>query len=99
MSNLSEADRQLLSAIQALMREYDISRLRLLKILGCPPSQPAFMGPLPRPLRTYRNPHTGVCIHVRAGKSLAYRAWVAEFGEDVVASWAVEPHDQFRKRT
>lgn len=90
MSSLSEADRQLLSAIHALMREYGVSRLRLLKILGCPPSRPTFTGPLPRPLQTYRNPHTGVCIQVRAGKSLTYRAWVAEFGEDIVASWAIE---------
>lgn len=85
MSRLSEADRQLLSAIHTLMREYGVSRSCLLKILGCAPSSLALTGPIPRPLQTYLNPHTGTRIRVRAGKSLTYRAWVAEFGEDTVA--------------
>lgn len=91
MSNLSEADRQFLSALHALMREYDISRPQLLQILGWNLSRRTLTGPLPRPLKTYRNPHTGVCIQVRAGRSLTYRAWVAEYGEDAVAGWLVEP--------
>lgn len=90
MLSLSEADRQLLSDVHALMREYGISRRCLLEILGVTPSRTAFTGPIPRPLQTYCNPHTGVCIRVRTGKSLAYRAWCAEFGEDVVAGWTIE---------
>lgn len=91
MANLSELDRELLSAIHTLMREYGISRLQLLKILGCRPSTPVPKGPAPSPLQTYRNPYTGASIQTRSGRSLAYRTWVAEFGEDVVASWIVEP--------
>lgn len=89
MANLSELDRKLLSEIHALMREYGISRLQLLKILGCRPPTSTPKGPIPRPMQTYRNPYTGVCITVRSGRSLAYRAWATEFGEDVVASWIV----------
>ena len=76
MSSLSEEDRALLSAINALMREYGISRLQLLKMLHHEPSRSVFSGPDP----PYRHPLTGVRIRVRAGKSLIYRAWVAEFG-------------------
>jgi len=90
MSSLSEEDRALLSAINASMREYGISRLQLLKMLRHEPSRSVFSGPVPRPLLTYRHPLTGVRIQVRAGKSLIYRAWVAEFGEEVVAGWGID---------
>lgn len=92
MANLSDADRELLSAIHALMREYGVSRLKLLKILGYAPSRAVPPRSSPSPLQTYRNPHTGATIRVRSHKSRAYRAWVTEFGEDVVANWRVEPN-------
>lgn len=91
MPRRSKADRQLLDAIYALMREYGISRIQLLKILGCNPSRLAVNGPAPRPLQAYRNPHTGTSIRVRSNRSLVYRAWVSEYGEEAVAGWAVEP--------
>lgn len=90
MSRLSETDRALLSAIHGLMREYGITRLQLLKLIGHESSRSVFSGPVPRPLRTFRHPITGACIRVRSDRKLAYRAWVAEFGEEVVASWVVD---------
>ncbi|MNN93513.1 hypothetical protein D3C81_2119790 [compost metagenome] len=73
------------------MREYEISHSQMLQILGRDLPRRGVTGPTPRPLRTYRNPYTGHVIRVRAGRSLTYRAWVAEYGEDVVASWLAEP--------
>lgn len=92
MANPSDADRELLSAIHALMREYGVSRLQLLKMLGYRPARATSTGPIPHTLLTYRNPHTGASIRVRSHQSRAYRAWVAEFGEDVVATWMVAPN-------
>ena len=90
MPALSEADRQFISAVHGLMREYNISRSHLLAMLDRTPRR-AVKGPAPQPLKTYLNPHTQRSIQVRASRNLTYRAWVAEYGEDIVATWQIEP--------
>lgn len=90
MPALSEVDRQFISAVHGLMREYNISRSQVLAMLDRNPRR-AVKGPTPQPLKTYFNPHTQRSIQVRACRNLTYRAWVAEYGEDIVATWQIEP--------
>lgn len=91
MRTLSEADRQFLSALQALMAEYQFGPRETLHILtGRPPPQQT-TGPKRQAKKTYRNPFNGHCIHVRAGKNMTYRAWISQYGEATVESWLIEP--------
>lgn len=90
MPTLSEADRQFLPALQALMAEYQFGPRETLHLLtGQPPRQKT--GPQRQAKKTYRNPFSGHCIHVRAGKNLTYRAWISQYGKTTVESWLIEP--------
>ena len=40
-----------------------------------------------RPLKTYRNPHTGETVQTRGGNHKVLNAWRKEHGRDEVASW------------
>ncbi|MDH4563850.1 MULTISPECIES: hypothetical protein [unclassified Pseudomonas] len=98
MHALSETDRHFISAVHALMREYSISRSQLLAMLDRN-TRRAVPGPTPQPLRTYLNPHTRQSIQVRVGRNLTYRAWVAEYGEEIVATWQIEPIRSRKRKT
>ncbi|CAM3863457.1 hypothetical protein VRRI112168_03725 [Vreelandella rituensis] len=43
-----------------------------------------------RPLRVFRNPHTGEVIRTRGGKHRQLTEWSARYGPDVVAEWQEE---------
>ncbi|WP_044874411.1 DNA binding protein [Pseudomonas sp. LFM046] len=90
MPALTETDRHFISAVHALMREYNVSRSQLLAMLDRN-TRRAVPGPTPQPLKTYLNPHTQQSIQVRACRNLTYRAWVAEYGDATVATWQIEP--------
>ncbi|QEY62927.1 hypothetical protein FXN65_12890 [Metapseudomonas lalkuanensis] len=97
MPALSEIDRQFISAVHTLMREYDISRSQLLAMLDRN-TRRVIPGPTPQPLKTYLNPYTLQSIQVRVCRNLTYRAWVAEYGEEIVATWQIEPIRGRKKR-
>lgn len=90
MPTLSEADRQFLSALQALMAEYQFGPRETLSILTNRPHPRQKTGPRRQPTKVYRNPYNGRSVRVRAGKNLTYRAWIAQHGAETVESWLVE---------
>ncbi|MDX1589229.1 MAG: histone-like nucleoid-structuring protein, MvaT/MvaU family [Oleiphilaceae bacterium] len=40
-----------------------------------------------RPLKTYRNPHTGETVQTRGGNHKVLNAWREQYGREEVASW------------
>jgi len=40
-----------------------------------------------RPMKTYRNPHTGETVQTRGGNHKVLNAWRKQHGRDEVASW------------
>lgn len=40
-----------------------------------------------RPLKTYRNPHTGEVVQTRGGNHKTLNAWRKQYGRDEVARW------------
>lgn len=40
-----------------------------------------------RPLKTYRNPHTGEVVQTRGGNQKTLNAWRQQYGKDEVARW------------
>ncbi|MEG3081768.1 histone-like nucleoid-structuring protein, MvaT/MvaU family [Halomonas sp. 5021] len=43
-----------------------------------------------RPLKVYKNPHTGQVVETRGGNHKVIQQWKAEFGNEEVVSWIVE---------
>ncbi|TVP54100.1 MAG: H-NS histone, partial [Halomonadaceae bacterium] len=40
-----------------------------------------------RPMKTYRNPHTGETVQTRGGNHKVLNAWRKQYGSDEVAGW------------
>ncbi|XOZ34892.1 histone-like nucleoid-structuring protein, MvaT/MvaU family [Halomonadaceae bacterium KBTZ08] len=40
-----------------------------------------------RPLKTYRNPHTGEVVQTRGGNQKTLNAWRKQYGKEEVARW------------
>ena len=40
-----------------------------------------------RPLKTYRNPHTGEVVETRGGNQKTLKAWREQYGKEQVDSW------------
>lgn len=40
-----------------------------------------------RPLKTYRNPHTGETVQTRGGNHKVLNAWRQQYGKEEVAGW------------
>ncbi|MGM0832174.1 DNA binding protein [Halomonas qinghailakensis] len=43
-----------------------------------------------RPLKVYKNPHTGEVVETRGGNHKVIKEWKAEFGNDAVVGWVIE---------
>ncbi|TVP45302.1 MAG: H-NS histone [Halomonas sp.] len=43
-----------------------------------------------RPLKVYKNPHTGQVVETRGGNHKVIQEWKAEYGNEKVVSWVVE---------
>lgn len=43
-----------------------------------------------RPLKVYKNPHTGETVETRGGNNKVIQEWKAEFGNEEVVSWVVK---------
>ena len=43
-----------------------------------------------RPLKVYKNPHTGEVVETRGGNHKVIQEWKAEFGNEEVVSWVVK---------
>ncbi|MBW0146818.1 histone-like nucleoid-structuring protein, MvaT/MvaU family [Marinobacter arenosus] len=80
--------------VRALMKEYDKSPKDVLQILsaidpsvaGAKAESAAGSRPK-RPLKTYKNPHTGEIVKTRGGNHKTLNAWRDKYGKEAVQSW------------
>lgn len=81
--------------VRSLMDEYEKSATDVLQILtAIDPSITSTKDDTPstsrrpkRPLRVYKNPHTGEVVETRGGNQKDLNAWRAEYGKEAVQSW------------
>ena len=80
--------------IRALMKEYDKSPKQFLQVLGAiDPSiagakaEASAGGRAKRPLKTYKNPHTGEVVKTRGGNHKTLNEWRDKYGKEAVQSW------------
>jgi hypothetical protein len=80
--------------VRALMKEYDKSPKDVLQILSAiDPSvvgekNPSTADSRPkRPIKTYKNPHTGEVVKTRGGNHKTLNEWRQKHGKEAVQSW------------
>ncbi|EMP55931.1 transcriptional regulator MvaT, P16 subunit [Marinobacter santoriniensis NKSG1] len=80
--------------VRDLMKEYDKSPKDVLQILSAiDPSiagskAEAGSGSRPkRPMKTYKNPHTGEVVKTRGGNHKTLNEWRDKYGKEAVQSW------------
>ncbi|GAA0841373.1 H-NS histone family protein [Marinobacter pelagius] len=80
--------------VRDLMKEYDKSPKDVLQILSAiDPSiagtkAEAAAGSRPkRPMKTYKNPHTGEVVKTRGGNHKTLNEWREKYGKEAVQSW------------
>jgi len=80
--------------VRALMKEYDKSPKHVLQVLSA--IDPSVAGAkaeatagsrAKRPLKTYKNPHTGEVVKTRGGNHKTLNEWRDQYGKDAVQSW------------
>lgn len=80
--------------VRKLMKEYDKSSKDVLQVLGA--IDPSISGAKvdstagtrpKRPLKTYKNPHTGEIVKTRGGNHKMLNEWREKHGKDKVQSW------------
>ena len=80
--------------VRALMAEYEKSAKDVLQILTA--IDPAIAGAKAegnsssrpkRPMKVYKNPHTGEVVETRGGNHKVLNEWRAEHGKEAVQSW------------
>ncbi|NMT65240.1 histone-like nucleoid-structuring protein, MvaT/MvaU family [Marinobacter orientalis] len=80
--------------VRELMKQYDKSPKDVLQILGAiDPSvaggkSDTASGSRPkRPMKTYKNPHTGEVVQTRGGNHKVLNEWRKKYGKETVQSW------------
>ena len=82
------------NSIRELMKEYDKSPKNVLQILAA--IDPSIAGAkmesaagtrAKRPMKTYKNPHTGEVVKTRGGNHKVLNEWREKHGKDAVQSW------------
>lgn len=82
--------------LKGLMKEYDKSAKDILQTLTTiDPSVASKVegssssdGRKKRPLKTYKNPHTGEVVKTRGGNHKVLNAWREQYGKEAVNTWA-----------
>ncbi|RMF15154.1 MAG: hypothetical protein D6758_10235 [Gammaproteobacteria bacterium] len=72
--------------LEALIGKYGMSRADVAKILGLSAPKGAKAGGK-RPLRKYKNPHTGEVVETRGGNHKILNAWRKQYGKETVDGW------------
>lgn len=80
--------------VRALMQEYDKSPKDVLQILSA--IDPSIAGGKAeggagsrpkRPMKVYKNPHTGEVVQTRGGNHKVLNEWREKYGKEAVQSW------------
>ncbi len=83
--------------LRDLMNQYDKSGKQMLEVLKAidpsiqnrveQGSASGSDGRKKRPMKTYRNPHTGEVVQTRGGNQKTLNEWRKQYGRDEVARW------------
>ncbi|SFM42329.1 histone-like nucleoid-structuring protein, MvaT/MvaU family [Marinobacter zhejiangensis] len=80
--------------VRELMTEYSKTPKDVLQVLAAiDPSiaggkaEAASSGRAKRPLKTYKNPHTGEVVQTRGGNHKTLNEWREQYGKDAVQGW------------
>ena len=80
--------------VRDLMKKYDKSPKDVLQVLGAiDPSIGGGKADAPtagrpkRPMKTYKNPHTGETVQTRGGNHKTLNEWRDKYGKEAVQSW------------
>lgn len=100
LENNSELKKELefKDRLQALMTEYGNSATDVCAILDPPyrsdvsknKKTSSSDGRKQRPLKIYKNPHSGEVVETRGGNHKMIQEWKAKYGHQEVVSWVVE---------
>ena len=88
-----KSDLEFENKVKGLMDEYKKSPKDVLQILGA--IDPSVAGAkadtsgtrAKRPLKTYKNPHTGEVVKTRGGNHKTLNEWRQKYGKEAVQSW------------
>lgn len=87
-----KSDLEFENKVKALMDEYNKSPKDVLQILGA--IDPSVAGSkaeagtrAKRPLKTYKNPHTGEVVKTRGGNHKTLNDWRQKYGKEAVQGW------------
>ena len=88
-----KSDLEFENKVKGLMDEYKKSPKDVLQILGA--IDPSVAGGkadtsgtrAKRPLKTYKNPHTGEVVKTRGGNHKTLNEWRQKYGKEAVQSW------------
>lgn len=80
--------------VRELMKEYDKSPKDVLQVLAA--IDPSIVGSkaevasgtrAKRPMKTYKNPHTGEVVQTRGGNHKTLNEWREQYGKEAVQGW------------
>lgn len=83
--------------VRGLMNEYDKTSKDVLEVLAA--IDPSVSGAktnanggtrAKRPLKTYKNPHTGEVVKTRGGNHKTLNEWRDEYGREAIHAWQVD---------
>ena len=87
-----KSDLEFENKVKGLMDEYKKSPKDVLQILGA--IDPSVAGAkaeggtrAKRPLKTYKNPHTGEVVKTRGGNHKTLNEWRQKYGKEAVQGW------------
>ena len=77
--------------LEKLMKEYDRSASDVLSLLQPGQGHKAAEKEGPkRPLKVFKNRHTGEVVETRGGNQKTLKAWRDEYGKETVSGWQVQ---------
>ncbi|MGO3768178.1 histone-like nucleoid-structuring protein, MvaT/MvaU family [Halomonas sp. AOP1-B1-8] len=85
-----QREREFLGRLTGLMQEFDKTPKALLTVLDKNIAQQEAKAPRRTAPTKYRNPNTGDVIEAKTKANRQYKAWCAEYGQDVVDTWKVD---------
>ncbi len=89
-------DLEFVDKLRALQKKYDKSDKDVLAIINPRQTAPVQLDESGnrkrkhRPVRVFKNPHTGEVVEAKSVAHLTLKAWIREHGKPEVESWVVE---------
>ena len=82
-----QAELEFKRSLEALMNEFGKTPNQILSLLSRDSNDNAQDTKNKRPLKTYKNPHTGDTIQIRSTNHKQMREWKAQYGDEITVDW------------